>query len=142
MLLTKLTAFTLHPSINNVIGFKGCVMIPDVINETHDIHITPCYKKFTLILTKNQTNLENIASKERRSSSRQACSSSSSNWVYPEECNFCHKYKLQHTGRSIFPAQVSTINAERTINLQLKNVTLIYSLKFNILTLSSKNSTY
>ena len=59
--------------------------------------------------------MENIASKERRSSSRQACSSCSSNWVYPKECNFCHKYKIQHKGRSIFPTQVSTINAEKAI---------------------------
>ena len=72
-------------------------MIPDVIDkEIHGIHIIQCYKKFTLILAKEstkpleeQTTCEVKENKEKRLSSRQGNSVSA--WVYPKECNICHK---------------------------------------------------
>ena len=94
---------------------EQCNMIPDIINESHGIHSTPCYKKFTLILSHDKIKSNTVTSTERRNSLRQPSSSTSTNWIYSKECNFCRKYKIQHKGRSIFPTKVSTKNAENTI---------------------------
>ena len=75
--------------------------------ERHGLPITPCYKKFTLILANESTKPTEEQKKQqvnenegRRLSSRQG--SSITAWVYPKECSICHKYKIQHKGQSIF----------------------------------------
>ena len=74
---------------------EQCNMIPDAIDmNIHGIHITPCYNKFTLILSQKK---EISTEHERRVSKRLSLDSSASSeiaWIYPKECNICKKFKI------------------------------------------------
>ena len=95
---------------------EQCNMIPDAIDmNIHGIHITPCYNKFTLILSQKK---EISTEHERRVSKRLSLDSSASSeiaWIYPKECNICKKFKIQHKGISLFPKKIATQAAVGTI---------------------------
>ena len=96
---------------------EQCMTIPDVLDSSiHGIHITPCYKKFTLILAKKHTT-STVRSSKRLSS---PTSGTSVSWLYPKECNICKVYKKQYNGKSIYPRAVTTINAVETIKAAAK----------------------
>ena len=58
------------------------MLVPDDIqDETHRVHLIPCYKKFTLILAGEQSNM--WLSKRSWDGN--------STWVYPEVCHFVRK---------------------------------------------------
>ena len=66
---------------------KQCKGIPDAIDRNHGIYMTPCYKKFTLILSSHSKETFT----QKRLTGRQPISlESTSAWVYPDDCNFCH----------------------------------------------------
>ena len=59
--------------------------IPDTIARSHETHMTPCCKKFTVILSSQSS--ETVAPK--RSCGRLRISlESTSACVYPDDCNF------------------------------------------------------
>ena len=65
--------------------------IPDIIGRNHGIHMTPCYNKFTSILSSQLKERVTL----KRLSGRQSFSlESTSVWVYPDDCNFCYKTRI------------------------------------------------
>ena len=65
------------------------MLVPDDIqDETHRVHMTPCYKKFTLILTGELSREQSNLRLSKRSSD------GNSTWVYPEVCRFCVKVRV------------------------------------------------
>ena len=88
-----------------------CGSIPKTINDDHGMHMTPCYKKFTLILSSRYDDKD---SEETRSSKR----NSSSNivaWVYPNTCGICKKRIIKYQGRKVVPKTIATNEASDTI---------------------------
>ena len=96
---------------------KQCKGIPDTIGRNHGIHMTPCYKKFTLILSSQSK--ETFTPK--RLSGRQPISlESTSTWVYPDDCNFCLKIRIKHKGQVVLPRKITTFNATKTVKESAK----------------------
>ncbi len=98
-----------------------CRLIPEEIDPVqHGIHLVPCYKKFTLILSKERSfcsdklDGESSSSSSRPKRAKTADGGTSSN-VYPKECNFCSKYKIMKKNKIHFPATVCTVKAVQTI---------------------------
>ena len=81
---------------------EQCEQIPDVIvHSKHGIHLTPCYKKFTLICSQTRlhspVNTSSTSTESQRSGRKTAPSPylSQSSWVYPPKiCNICGKNKI------------------------------------------------
>ena len=81
------------------------------------MHMTRCYKKFILILfsQSKETFTPN------RLSGRQSISlESTSAWVYPDDCNSCHKIRIKHKGHVTFARKISTFNAIKTVKESAK----------------------
>ena len=98
-----------------------CRLVPQEIDPVrHGIHLVPCYKKFTLILSKERSlssdtfDGENSSSSSRPKRAKTADGGSSSN-VYPKECNFCSKYRIMKKNKIHFPITVCTEKAVQTI---------------------------
>ena len=110
-------------SIRESLGGKNhhadqCQLIPEEIDPVqHGIHLVPCYKKFTLILSKEKdrssenSNNESLLTEPRP---KRAKTSHVSN-VYPKECNFCKKYRIMKKNKIHFPKTVCTDKAVQTI---------------------------
>ena len=108
----------LHEVSENVQRKKQCQLIPSTIDhEKHGIHLAPCYKNFTKIISRTQGSQS--SSNERRSSERL----SSPSTLFPKECKFCGKLRIKHGGRHMYPITVTTIEACETIKAygQTKN---------------------
>ena len=88
-----------------------CGSIPATINDDHGIHMTPCYKKFTLILSSRYDDKE---SEETRSSKRNS-SSNIAAWVYPNTCGICKKGIIKYQGKKVTPKTIATNEASDTI---------------------------
>ena len=81
---------------------EQCNLIPDKIDKhKHGIHLDPCYKKFTLICSQDNSSSSKGDVQEpgkRRNSSRlgsQFSLISKPTWVYPSDiCNICKKSKV------------------------------------------------
>ena len=108
---------------------EQCESIPDEINHEKDgIHLDPCYKKFTLILSKK--NKEPTA-KSQRLSERLSSPPSKDAVVYPKECNMCKLYKIKVKGSFEFPITIATLNATETVKAAAKaqNQDMYYEIK-------------
>ena len=95
-----------------------CQLIPEEIDPVqHGIHLVPCCKKFTLILSKEKdrssanSNNEGLVTEPRL---KRAKISHVSN-VYPMECNFCKNYRKMKKNKIHFPKTVRTDKAVQTI---------------------------
>ena len=89
-----------------------CESIPETIDHSiHGLHLEPCYKQFTLLLskTKQQSPLP-----DKRSSTR-LTSPSSKSTVCPKECNICNKYTIKIKGNRVVPVTISTMIATETV---------------------------
>ena len=90
---------------------EQCNLIPETINETkHGIHLEPFYKKFTIILS--QKDVPNLPPPPKRT--RLSGDNGAKN-VYPEECNFCKKYRVKRQQKIYLPITVCTEQAVNTI---------------------------
>ncbi len=97
-----------------------CQLIPEEIDPVqHGVHLIPCYKKFTLILSKEKNlsseNVNNESVTSPRPKRAKTSHASSSSNVYPKECNFCGKYKIMRKKKNYFPITVCTEKAVQTI---------------------------
>lgn len=99
-----------------------CLLIPEETDPVqHGIHLVPCYKKFTLILSKEKSLFpDNLDSESSSPSSRppkraKTSHGGSSSNVYPKECNFCKKFRIMKKNKVHFPITVCTENAVQTI---------------------------
>ena len=96
---------------------RQCKSIPDTIDRNHGIHITPCYKKFTLILSSQPK--ETFTPKKL--SGRESISlESTSAWVYPNNFNFLHKMRIRHKGQVVLARKITTFNSTKTVKGILK----------------------
>ena len=109
-----------------------CNTIPDIINNTHGIHLTPCYKKFTLFISKSNQD----TNKKPRLSTRTINPSQLT--VYPKECNICGKYRFKHNTAHIFPQSITTLNACENIKAAAKRKNLNLYAEINDLDLIAK----
>ena len=75
---------------------EQCLLVPDNIqNATHGVHMTPCYKKFTLILAGESSGHQNSLRLSKRSLD------GNSTWVYAEVCRFCKKGHMSYRGKKV-----------------------------------------
>ena len=81
-----------------------CESILESISNDHGIHMTPCYKKFTLILAR----CDNKESGETRSSKRNSNGNNTTVWIYPNICNICKKGSVKFQGKKAFPITITT----------------------------------
>ena len=90
------------PSSNK--HYEQCKSIPKTIdNNVHGIHNDPCYKTFTRILS----DITKRKPESQRSSDRSSAGSSSNMdpaWLFPDECHFCKKIRVQIKGNRVMPA--------------------------------------
>ena len=78
---------------------KQCGTIPAAINhEVHGVHMTPYYKKFTLIISRTKPQETSTRRSSKRFSSQTSTISYSGAWVYPDECNFCKLHTIKING--------------------------------------------
>ena len=96
---------------------EQCSKIPDAFDQNlHGIHLTPCYKKFTLILS----SVKKKPDLKRRSSSRITGNQQGSSVLFPEECYFCGKYRITKNRREHLPIRMLTESAEMTVKESAK----------------------
>ena len=88
-----------------------CESMPETISDDHGIHMTPCYKKFTLILAR----CDNKESGETRSSKRNSSGNNTTVWIYPNICTICKKGSVKFQGKKAFPITITTIEATESI---------------------------
>ena len=73
--------------------------------------MTPCYKKFTLILARGDIK----ESGETRSSKRNSSGNNTAAWIYPNICNICKKGSVKFEGKKAFPITITAIEATESI---------------------------
>ena len=88
-----------------------CESMPETISDDHGIHMTPCYKKFTLILAR----CDNKESGETRSSKRNSSGNNTTVWIYLNICTICEKGSVKFQGKKAFPITITTIEATESI---------------------------
>ena len=87
---------------------RQCNNIPDVIDSNiHGIHVTPCYKKFTLILS--------TVAKEKVVDCRRLSGDSQASLLFQEKCQFCKKVRIKYKSKVAVPNKILTSSAETTI---------------------------
>ena len=81
---------------------KQCDSIPEVFNhDEHMIHLDPCYKKFTKILSdkkRREQQTPTAAAEPDRRSNRLSSPGPSHPILYPNECFFCKSKSKKHRG--------------------------------------------
>lgn len=109
---------------------EQCESIPEQIDKTlHGIHSTPCYKKFTLILSK--TKIETTTPSNQNRTSTRIKSPPNVKSVYPRECNICKKYQITIKRKKVIPIKITTLIATETIKAAAmkKDEQLFYEIK-------------
>ena len=94
-----------------------CNSIPEEFSETDCIHLEPCYKKFTLILSQsnNQKDPPQDVRKSKRRPSVEKKDESSEAWTYGPECYICKKVETQHNNKKVNPVQITTFQCAETV---------------------------
>ena len=89
---------------------EQCLLVSDNIQDaTHAVHITPCCKKFKLILAGESSGHQNNLRLSKRSSD------DNSVWVYPEVSRFCKKGPMSYRGTKVGLAKLEMKEAELLI---------------------------
>ena len=121
-----------------------CQIISEEIDPVeHGIHFVPCYKMFTLILSKEthrssvNSNNEGFLTEPRP---KRAKLSHVSN-VYPKECKFCKKYRIMKKNRIHFPKTVCTDKAVQTIRDAAESKVFTSILQISIWSQGNLNTT-
>ena len=110
---------------------EQCLLVPDNIQDaTHAVHMTPCCKKFTLILAGESSGHLNNQRLSKRSSD------GNSTWVYPEVCRFCNKWChiegcVSYRGKKVGLAKMEMKEAKLLIKWRArkKDQELFYEIK-------------
>ena len=76
-------------------------------NDINGVHITRCYKTFTLILAGDDNESQGNSS---RGSQRQPGISKAA-WVYPNVCNICNKGRITYQRIKVYPKPLTTYDA-------------------------------
>ena len=104
---------------------EQCLLLPsEIIDSKHGIHLNPCYKKFTKILSNKQFKRKQISDEsdlEPPTRPKRLClDANEKKYVYPKECNLCKKHHLRRKGRLYFPVTITTENAVQAIKSSAK----------------------
>ena len=105
---------------------EQCLLVPDNIQDaTHGVHVTPCYKKFTLILVGESSGHQNKLLLSKRNLD------GNSTWVYPDICHFFKKGRVSYRGKKVGLAKLEMEEAELLIKqrAQEKNPELFYEIE-------------
>ena len=90
---------------------EQCDAIPSEIDPTkHGIHLTPCYKKFVLIISQEKRKSLDDPGTSVRPERLKVSEEHSTRNIYPKECNLCKRYR-----RHLLPTTISTQQAVNTI---------------------------
>ena len=98
---------------------EQCDAIPSEIDPTKHIadgiHLTPCYKKFVLIISQEKRKSlddpgTSVSPKHLKVSEEHSIRN-----IYPKECNLCKRYRIKRSGRHLLPTTISTQQAVNTI---------------------------
>ena len=98
-------------------------LIPDHLDPSvHGIHMEPCYKKFTLIISQIERKSLDI---EKHSNPKQlrSCSKSrvsASTVLFPDHCYFCKTKKKKVGGKIQLPHKLTLLSAEESLKLAAK----------------------
>ena len=82
--------------------------------------MTPCYKKFTLIISRTKPQKTSTRCSSKRFSSETSTINYPGAWVYPDECNFCKLHAIKVNGKQQIPHIVVQMNAVNTIKAASK----------------------
>ena len=94
---------------------KQCISVPDASNnKIHGVHIDPCYKRFTLILSKKEDQPITTTMSSKRTSLDETAKPETA-WMFPEPCHFCKKKSVQYKG-----IKVTTYDADKSIKAGAK----------------------
>ena len=102
------------------------LLVPDNIQDaTQGVHMTPYYKKFTLILAGESSGHQNNLRLSKRNLD------GNSTWVYPEVCHFCRKGRMSYRAKKVGLAKLEMEEAELLIKqrAQEKNPELFYEIE-------------
>jgi len=88
-----------------------CDSIPEVITKDHGVHITPCYKKFTLILSNSP--YDPVPETVRRFSKRTINLDPA--WLYPKICGICDKVTAKYQKKKVPLTKIATQNAANNL---------------------------
>ena len=92
-----------------------CDSIPAVINPSrHGIHLEPCYKKFTLIISSNKRkHLSDDHGSEKRYRSKRI--SQAGQIIFPDHCYFCKQKRKTVKGKVQVSHELTLKSTELTI---------------------------
>ena len=79
-------------------------MTPNEIKKCDGIHMTPCYKNFTLILSLRKEREETGVHQTRQKKN-----------AYPFICQLCKQYRKQHNNIHFIPTKPTTKYGEKAI---------------------------
>ena len=75
---------------------EKCDAIPSEIDPTkHGIHLTPCYKKFVLIISQEKRKSLDDPRTSVRPKRLKVSEEHSTRNIYPKECNFSKRYRIK-----------------------------------------------
>ena len=100
---------------------QQCDLVPEVIDHfKHGIHLEPCYKKYTLIVS--QRSKDTTSPPDVRASLRLSSPTSSNPRImlYPKECTICKRYLRKVNQKQQKPKQLLTFVAQETIKAAAK----------------------
>ena len=97
-------------------------------NNLHGIHMDPCYKNFTRILSNAKTASVTLKRSMRRS---QGPSSLEAAWLFPEECYICKKVRVQYKGKKLLPVKIAATDAVDSVKAaaRAKNMEMYLEIK-------------
>ena len=94
---------------------EQCSSIPDEVDPNrHGVHLEPCYKKFTKILSHEKALPETSTEVIQRPQRLKSAATQRPD-VYPKECNFCQKYRVKRQQKHHVPITITTKQAELTL---------------------------
>ena len=82
--------------------------------------MAPCYKKFTLIISRTKPQETSMQHSSKRLSSSTSTINYSEAWVCPDECNFCKLHTIKVNGKQQTPHINIQMNAVITIKAAAK----------------------
>ena len=109
---------------------KQCNGICDTIDRNHGIHMAPCYKKFTLILS---SQFKETFTPKRLFGRQPISLESTSAWVCPGDCNFCHKIRINTRDRLFYQEKLQLLMPLKLLKSLQRSKTLHSMQKLHIL---------
>ena len=105
---------------------KQCKGIPHTIDRSHGIHTTPCYKKFTSIVS---SQLKETVTPKRLSRRQSISLESTSTWVYPDDAISVIKLESSTRDRLFYQEKLQLFMPLKLLKSLQRSKTLHYMQK-------------